>query len=186
LPFPLDIEALASVLLAPATTGSAARILGTVMPPDEDAAAWKRDFDRLFLVPSDDLVFLRESWWRSAPDGPSRGVRPDPDCLGDLSAIYRAFEFVVPERFSSLPDHLGVELIFLHCLVGEADKARTAGDLDLEERLREWADRFERQHIQGILAAVGRRIRERATTALYRQVGALLEEMSSRETDGTP
>ena len=179
------LEVLALSLLDP-SWDAASRLQdeADVFFPDEDDKARRRDFDRLFLIPSPGRILPLESCYRArwrSPDGQVHWERPDPDVLWRVRDLYRRFEFHIPERWAHQPDHAGVELMFLHGLRVQEAAARKAGQRDLADRLVLWQKEFRNQHLQGWIPDLADDLVREARTSFYREVGRLLAEAFSRE-----
>lgn len=174
------LEALALSLLEPADDALAGRLreeAGAAFPPSDDMAARKRDFDRLFLVPGPSRIVPLESAYRTRTrdrEGKNRWERPDPGVLVRVRAVYRHFEFHVPDRWSHQPDHAGVEMMFLHCLGLQEAVARDGGDVDLGDRLAGWQQSFRADHLNAFVPALAEDLIREAGTGCYREVGRLL------------
>jgi TorA maturation chaperone TorD len=158
-------ECLASLGLDPAP---AARLL-----PENGGATLAADYRRLFLGPLPPYVVPVESIykrWTTAPDCQLPFAVGKGHLMGDaaidMARLYRESGLAVPEAFSSMPDHLALELEYA-AFLSDRDAGAAAGFL---RRHLDWLDDLLRDIEDagiGVFYATGARI-ARDVVALMR------------------
>lgn len=130
-----------------------------------DREALKRQYSGLFEVGSDGPpVPIREDLHRNQP----AGVRED------IVRFYEYFGYRLNEKFAWAPDHLSVELEFMHFLCfQEADAA--AGDADALSFQLAQSD-FAERHLCNWVSELATKIVEQQPEALYGKLIAALSE----------
>ena len=130
-----------------------------------DRDALRREYSSLFEVGSDGPpVPIREDLHRNQP----AGVRED------IVRFYDYFGYRLNEKFAWAPDHLSVELEFMHFLCyQEAEAAAGAGDaLSFQLAQSDFAER----HLCNWVSELAARVQEKQPDALYGQLIAALSE----------
>ncbi len=165
----------------PAVAGELTSLAGLQLPytlPDMEALltdwrgtareALKREYSGLFEVGSDGPpVPIREDLHRNQP----AGVRED------IVRFYEFFGYGLSEKFAWAPDHLSVELEFMHFLVyGEADNS--AGDaLSFQLAQLDFAER----HLVNWVPELAARIAAQNPGALYGKLIAAMSDFLQRD-----
>ena len=148
----------------------------------------RRDFERLFAIPSTLLIVPTESAYRSRTTDEHGTIRyattVNPSVVESLGHVYRHFDFVIPERFADRPDHAGVQLAFLDALEDGEQRAHWRGDEAEAARWTSWRGHFTREHCTAWMPDLAEDLERRATTRFYRCVsralaGALCEDVEA-------
>jgi DMSO reductase family type II enzyme chaperone len=101
--------------------------------------------------------------------------------LADIAGFYRAFGLDVSETAHERPDHLAIELEFLHFLCFKEAYAMRHHGPEQAELCREAERKFLGDHVLQWAPSFAARLQEAASAGWYRQVGALLAAFLSTE-----
>lgn len=127
-------------------------------PPDEI----RKDFDRTFLSPD-----LHPSPYESLYNFPV-GEKPRlwGKATGEVKAFYESAGLTLDEEVALIPDHLALELLFMHYLV--------------QNRLAEQQKVFFNEHLLWVDEYCDE-VKKHAATPFYREVAAILKEFIHSE-----
>lgn len=92
--------------------------------------------------------------------------------LADIAGFYRAFGLEVAESAGERPDHIGLELEFMHVLTYREAYARLHHGPDQVAQLREAQHAFLRDHLSRWVPVLARLVRRR-TDGIYRHLADL-------------
>lgn len=99
-----------------------------------------------------------------------------------VEGIYRTYGFIVkPGRFTTFPDHLGVELLFVAELLERCAEALDAGEQTTARKLEKAVKRFWAQHLGRWVRGYGRLIQRAAGHSFYREMARLLTLFAEEE-----
>lgn len=102
----------------------------------------------------------------------------DRELMGPAAQRVRVFMaeigFEVAPESGELPDHISVELALMAELARREAEAQANGDAERERLCVEIQDRFLAEHLGRWAGPLGKRVREKAETAFYREFAGLL------------
>jgi len=163
----------------PAIAGEAIDIAGLGLPyelndfepllqrwREADKEQLKREYSGLFEVGSDGPpVPIREDLHREQP----AGVRED------IVRFYEFFGYGLAEKFQWSPDHLSIELEFMHYLCyqeAEESKAQDGDETSFQLAQSDFAER----HLMTWVSSLAERVKQRQPDALYASLLAAMSE----------
>lgn len=133
---------------------------------DSDPATLRREYSSLFEVGSEGPpVPIREDLHRNQP----AGVRED------IVRFYEFFGYQLSEKFAWAPDHLSVELEFMHFLVyqeAQAADAATADCLSFQLAQHDFAER----HLVSWVSELAEKVLSQQPQSLYGRLMAAMSE----------
>jgi DMSO reductase family type II enzyme chaperone len=156
---------------------------GALSPELERCAACARDgarleseYGRVFGHTPRAGVPLYESEWLGAA-----GELLQYHQMADLAAYYRAFGLTLGGACDERPDHIGIELSFLHYLSVKEAWAAERGDQDLAHVARAAARRFLTEHVAVWTPAFCARLEEAGRGSFYEALARFTSRWLERE-----
>jgi TorA maturation chaperone TorD len=157
------------------------RNLTTVCPPAAEAAgtmetAWQSDggFEELAI---DHARLFVGPFALLAPPYGSVYLEGERRLMGDSTLVagecYQEVGLEVAAGFSGTPDHIAVELEFMHFLAVRELNALTAGDLDRAQNFRQKQWAFLERHLAAWVPDFSRSVEEQAQTRFYKVLAAV-------------
>lgn len=128
------------------------------------------DYAQLFVGPAQPLARPDGSGWLSAEDSAM-----------EVLELYSQGGFELDDEIRDVPDHVAVELEFLHLLIFKQNEAQRAG---LEEVLASWKELqalFLAGHLGAWIGPFAAAVKAHAQTAFYRDLADLAERFVRME-----
>lgn len=157
----------------PAAAGHAAELARAW--DEEGRERVRRDHLKLFVGPEQ---LLAPPYGSIYLDGQREVLGPS---TMDAARLYREAGLQKAEDLKDAPDHVRVELDFMHTAIERTLSAIDAGDFAWAERLVEIQVTFLQQHLSRWVVPFGKVIRTGAATAYHRHLADLLEAVVKQE-----
>lgn len=141
------------------------------------------DYEAMFRVPGDAYVHPYESVYRheSYPGGGAKKAMVYGVWAQEVAKLYQAEGLAPREGFTELPDHLGVELEFMAFLCQRVAEAVASGDHKEAEVFGSKQREFLQNHLLSWSEKCLMKIKEKASTPLYRHLANLLKSFLEEE-----
>jgi TorA maturation chaperone TorD len=141
------------------------------------------DYEAMFRVPGDAYIHPYESVYRHESQ-PGEGVKKAMVYgvwAQEVAKLYEAEGLAPREGFSELPDHLGVELEFMAFLCQRAAEAEANEDHKEAEVFGSKQREFLQNHLLSWSEKCLMKMKEKASTPLYRHFASLLKSFLMEE-----
>ena len=141
------------------------------------------DYEAMFRVPGDAYVHPYESVYRqeNSDGGGGKKAMVYGVWAQEVAKLYEAEGLEPREGFTELPDHLGVELEFMGYLCQRAAEAVASGDHKKAEIFGSKQREFLQNHLLSWSDKCLMKMKEKASTSLYRHLANLLESFLAEE-----
>ena len=141
------------------------------------------DYEAMFRVPGDAYIHPYESVYRheNDPGGGGKKARVYGVWAQEVAKLYEAEGLEPREGFTELPDHLGVELEFMAFLCQRAAEAVASGDQKEAEIFGSKQREFLQNHLLPWSEKCLVKMKEKASTPLYRHLANLLKSFLVEE-----
>ena len=160
--------------------GAVFKALGVGKDIEESVEDLEVEYTRLFVGPDRVLCPPYESVYREDVSELERGLLMGPSTV-EVAKWYNSMGLRLKEDFKDLPDHIAVELEFMHYLCREELRALDEGDAGRAKRLRENQKRFFEKHLYMWVPMFVSRIFENTDSEFYKLAALLLKQFIEEE-----
>jgi len=135
---------------------------------------------RLFVGPGRVPCPPYESVYRQDRPILERGLVMGPS-TADVRHRYAEADLVLPKNFTDLPDHIAVEMEFMHFLCAEELKSIEQGNLQESERRRKMEQEFLKEHLEPWVESFADHVLNSTNSSFYRTAAELLKAFVKNE-----
>ena len=149
---------------------------------DLPAAQLSKEHLRLFVGPGRVSCPPYESVYREDRPIMERGLVMGPS-TADARRRYAEADLVLPKNFTDLPDHIAVEMEFMHFLCGEELKSIEHGNLQESARIRKMEQEFLKEHLELWVERFADCVLKSTNTSFYSSAAGLLKAFVKNESE---
>jgi len=147
--------------------------------PEPPTERLSREHLRLFVGPGKVPCPPYESVYRQDRPVMERGLVMGPSAA-DVRHRYTEAGLVLPKNFTDLPDHIAVEMEFMHFLCAEELKFVEQGNLQESERRKKMQQEFAKEHLEWVQRFADRVLKS-TNSSFYKSAAELLKEFVKNE-----
>lgn len=141
-----------------------------------DKASLTQEFHDLFKVPLRKFTTPYESAFLSDGSPSNTGA-----IRQSLRKIYAAVEFTIPPEFHEMPDHIGIELSFMHLLCAVEKSAVENGQTGPAENCRNNQKRFLQEHMHKWAGMLAEKVKANSAAGFYTGVAEITQHFVALE-----
>ncbi len=150
--------------------------------PDLPTENLSKEHLRLFVGPGKVPCPPYESVYRQDRPIMEKGLVMGPSAA-DVRHKYAEAGLVLPKNFSDLPDHIAVEMEFMHFLCAEELKSIQQGNPQESARRRKMEQEFLKEHLENWVDRFADCVLKSTNSSFYRAAAGLLESFLKNESD---
>jgi len=142
----------------------------------------KKEYLRLFVGPGHVKCPPYESIYRQDRPPLEKGLVMGPS-TADVRRRYAEADLVLAKNFNDLPDHIAVEMEFMHFLCAEELRALEEGNLQESTRRREMQLEFLREHLKPWVDRFAECILRSTSSSFHKSAAILLKTFVKSESE---
>jgi len=181
-PPPADAERLHNAI-----SDAIASLQASESPSSDDCGGWhpsfpqlSKEYLRLFVGPGHIPCPPYESVHRKDRPKFERGLVMGPSA-SDVRRTYSQAGVDIAKKFTDLPDHVAVEMEFMHFLCSQELKSAEAGNLQQAEKMRAMQRKFLEEHIKPWIETFADSVTESTTSPFYKDAANLLKTFTNAD-----
>jgi TorA maturation chaperone TorD len=151
-------------------------------PQDLATAQLSKEYLRLFVGPGRVQCPPYESVHRQDRPILERGLVMGPSAA-DVRHRYAEAGLVLPKNFTDLPDHIAVEMEFMHFLCTEELKCIEQGNPEESRRRKKMEQEFLREHLEHWVEQFADRVLKSTNSSFYKSAAELLKSFVKNESE---
>jgi putative dimethyl sulfoxide reductase chaperone len=150
---------------------------------DLATAQLSKEYLRLFVGPGRVQCPPYESVHRQDRPILERGLVMGPS-TADVRHRYAEAGLVLPKNFTDLPDHIAVEMEFMHFLCSEELKSIEQGNLQESARRKTMEQEFLKEHLEHWVEGFADCVLKSTNSSFYKSAAGLLKSFVKNESEG--
>ena len=151
-------------------------------PEDTTSTDLGREHLRLFVGPGHIQCPPYEAVYRKDRPGMEKGLLMGPS-TADVRRRYAEAHLAMSKKFTDLPDHITVEMEFMHFLCGEESKFAEQGNPQESVKMRRFQKEFLNEHLKPWVKDFADCVLRSANSSFYKAAASLLKTFIESESE---